>query len=43
MSGIEVVYPTDDTRPLFVGERTNVIGSRRFKELIVAERFEEAA
>jgi len=43
VSGIEVVYPTDDTRPLFVGERTNVIGSRRFKELVVAERFEEAA
>ncbi|MBI2494039.1 MAG: homocysteine S-methyltransferase family protein, partial [Candidatus Rokubacteria bacterium] len=43
VSGIEVVYPSDDNRPLFVGERTNVIGSRRFKELIVAERFEEAA
>src|SRR5712692_6727629 len=43
VSGIEVVYPTDDNRPLFVGERTNVIGSRRFKELIVAEQFEEAA
>ncbi|PYN58989.1 MAG: methionine synthase [Candidatus Rokuibacteriota bacterium] len=43
VSGIEVVYPTDDNRPLFVGERTNVIGSRRFKELIVAERFDEAA
>ena len=36
-------YPADDNRPLFVGERTNVIGSRRFKELIVAEQFEEAA
>ena len=43
VSGIEAVYPTDDNRPLFVGERTNVIGSRRFKELIVAEQFEEAA
>jgi 5-methyltetrahydrofolate--homocysteine methyltransferase len=43
VSGIEVVYPTDDNRPLFVGERTNVIGSRRFKELIVAEQFAEAA
>ena len=43
VSGIEVVYPTDDNRPLLVGERTNVIGSRRFKELVVAERFEEAA
>ncbi|OLC96609.1 MAG: methionine synthase [Candidatus Rokuibacteriota bacterium] len=43
VSGIEVIYPTDDNRPLFVGERTNVIGSRRFKELIVAGEFEEAA
>ncbi len=43
VSGIEVVYPTDDNRPLFVGERTNVIGSRRFKELIVAGEFAEAA
>jgi 5-methyltetrahydrofolate--homocysteine methyltransferase len=43
VSGIDTVYPADDNRPLFVGERTNVIGSRRFKDLIVAERFEEAA
>ncbi len=43
MSGIEVLYPADDNRPIFVGERTNVIGSRRFKELVVAERFEDAA
>ena len=43
VSGIEVLYPTEDNRPLFVGERTNVIGSRRFKELIVADQFEEAA
>src|SRR5574342_222576 len=43
VSGIEAVYPADDNRPLLVGERTNVIGSRRVKELIVAEKFEEAA
>jgi 5-methyltetrahydrofolate--homocysteine methyltransferase len=43
VSGIEVFYPADDNRPLFVGERTNVIGSRRFKELVVADHFEEAA
>src|SRR5262245_17015090 len=43
VSGIEVFYPADDNRPLFVGERSNVIGSRRFKELIVADQFEEAA
>jgi len=43
VSGVDVLYPVDDNRPLFVGERTNVIGSRRFKELVVAERFEDAA
>ncbi|MCI0547630.1 MAG: methionine synthase, partial [Candidatus Rokubacteria bacterium] len=43
VSGIEVLYPNEDTRPVLVGERTNVIGSRRFKELIVEERYEEAA
>jgi 5-methyltetrahydrofolate--homocysteine methyltransferase len=43
VSGIEVLYPADDNRPVFVGERTNVIGSRRFKELVVAEAFEDAA
>ncbi|MGH7324654.1 MAG: methionine synthase [Candidatus Rokuibacteriota bacterium] len=43
VSGIEALAPTEDNRPVFVGERTNVIGSRRFKELIVADRFEEAA
>ncbi len=30
-------------RPLIVGERTNVIGSRKFKDLVSSERFEEAA
>ena len=43
VSGIEAFYPTDDNRPVIVGERTNVIGSRRFKELIVEEKFEEAS
>jgi 5-methyltetrahydrofolate--homocysteine methyltransferase len=43
VSGIEVLYPTEDNRPVFVGERTNVIGSRRFKELVVGGRFDEAA
>ena len=43
VSGVEVFYPADDNRPLFVGERTNVIGSRKFKALIVNEQFEEAA
>src|SRR5262245_23666441 len=43
VSGIEAVFPADDNRPLFVGERTNVIGSRKFKDLVVAERFDDAA
>ena len=43
VSGIEVFLQADDNRPVIVGERTNVIGSRKFKELIVAEQFEEAA
>ncbi|HSE03929.1 MAG TPA: methionine synthase [Methylomirabilota bacterium] len=43
VSGIEAVYPSEDVRPIIVGERTNVIGSRRFKELIVEEKFEEAS
>uniref|UniRef100_UPI003EBCB214 hypothetical protein n=1 Tax=Bacillus cytotoxicus TaxID=580165 RepID=UPI003EBCB214 len=30
-------------RPLFVGERTNVIGSRKFKRLVAEGNFEEAA
>jgi 5-methyltetrahydrofolate--homocysteine methyltransferase len=43
VSGVEAVTPADDNRPLFVGERTNVIGSRKFKELVVGERFDDAA
>src|ERR1700704_5182255 len=43
VSGIEAFYPADDNRPLLVGERTNVIGSRKFKDLIVEEKFEEGA
>ncbi len=41
-SGIEVVEATDDTRPLIVGERTNVIGSRLFKDMVNQEKWEEA-
>ena len=43
VSGIEALYPGDDNRPIFVGERTNVIGSRRFRDLVVAEQFGDAA
>jgi len=41
-SGIEVVESTKDNRPLIVGERTNVIGSRLFKDLVNQEKWEEA-
>ena len=43
ISGIEALRIEDEMRPVLVGERTNVIGSRRFKNLIVAEKFEEGA
>ncbi|HKV03545.1 MAG TPA: methionine synthase [Candidatus Acidoferrales bacterium] len=41
-SGIESIEAEESTRPLIVGERTNVIGSRQFKNLIAAEQWEEA-
>ena len=43
VSGIEVVYVEPDNRPLMVGERTNVLGSRKFKRLIAEGKYEEAA
>ena len=43
VSGIEPLFIEDDARPILVGERTNVIGSRKFKNMIVAGQFEEAA
>src|SRR3989441_8384906 len=42
VSGIEVIYPTDDNRPLFVGERPNVIGSPPFNEPLRAGGVQEA-
>jgi len=42
-SGIETVEAEDSTRPLLVGERTNVIGSRLFKNLVAEEKWEEAS
>jgi 5-methyltetrahydrofolate--homocysteine methyltransferase len=41
-SGIDLVEPDETNRPLVVGERTNVIGSRLFKNLIADEKWEEA-
>src|SRR5438128_983135 len=41
-SGIETIEAEESTRPLLVGERTNVIGSRLFKNLVAEEKWEEA-
>ena len=43
VSGIEALVVDQDTRPVIVGERTNVLGSRRFRRLIGRGGFEEAA
>jgi len=43
VSGIEALVVDEDTRPAIVGERTNVLGSRRFRRLIGQGAFEEAA
>jgi len=42
-TGIDLVEANDDNRPLIVGERTNEVGSRLFKQLITEEKFEEAS
>jgi 5-methyltetrahydrofolate--homocysteine methyltransferase len=42
-SGIDLVEADDSNRPLIVGERTNVIGSRLFKQMIAGEKWEEAS
>ncbi len=43
VAGIETLVIDEDTRPALVGERANVLGSRKFKRLIGAGQFEEAA
>ncbi|MFE8700726.1 methionine synthase [Cytobacillus sp. FJAT-54145] len=44
VSGIEpFIYDDPTLRPIMVGERTNVIGSRKFKRLIGEGKFEEAS
>ncbi len=42
-SGIDFVEANDDDRPLIIGERTNEVGSRKFKRLISDEKYEEAS
>ena len=43
VSGIETLVIDNDTRPVIVGERTNVLGSRKFKRLIAEGKVEEAS
>ncbi|MED1468839.1 methionine synthase [Bacillus salipaludis] len=44
VSGIDpFIYDDPTLRPIMVGERTNVIGSRKFKRLITEGKFEEAS
>ena len=42
-SGMETLAVEEDNRPVIVGERTNVIGSRKFKQLICDEKFDIAS
>ena len=43
VSGLEAVELSEAQRPILVGERTNVLGSRKFKQLIQAGQHEAAA
>jgi len=43
VSGLEAVELVPENRPLLVGERTNVLGSRHFKTLVAGGDFEAAA
>jgi 5-methyltetrahydrofolate--homocysteine methyltransferase len=43
LAGGEVVELVQDPPPLLIGERTNVLGSRKFKNLVREGRFAEAA
>jgi 5-methyltetrahydrofolate--homocysteine methyltransferase len=42
-SGVDLVECDEASRPLIVGERTNVIGSRAFKALVNEEQWDEAS
>ncbi|HTR03727.1 MAG TPA: methionine synthase [Thermoanaerobaculia bacterium] len=43
VSGVEALEVDVDNRPVLVGERTNVLGSRKFKRLVAEGQFEAAA
>ena len=43
LSGIDLLEVTTENRPVLVGERTNVIGSKIFKTLVSENKFDEAS
>ncbi|OFZ22542.1 MAG: methionine synthase [Bdellovibrionales bacterium RIFOXYA1_FULL_36_14] len=43
LSEIDYLEITDEKRPILVGERTNSIGSKKFRTLIAEQKFDEAA
>jgi len=43
LSGVDYHEVDLDNRPVLVGERTNVIGSRKFKRLVAESKWEEAS
>src|SRR3954469_9215647 len=43
LSGVDALEITDEVGPVIVGERTNVLGSKKFRDLIAQEKWEDAA
>lgn len=43
LSGMDCLEVTDEKRPMLVGERTNSIGSKKFRTLIADGKFDQAA
>src|SRR5207248_4324327 len=43
LSGVDALEIADDVRPVIVGERTNVLGSKKFRDLVAQEKWDEAA
>ena len=43
VTGLESLYVDESTKPILVGERTNVLGSKRFKRLIENNDFDQAS
>ncbi|HYV66380.1 MAG TPA: homocysteine S-methyltransferase family protein, partial [Myxococcales bacterium] len=43
LSGVDPLEIGDEVRPVIVGERTNVLGSKKFRDLIAQEKWEDAA